>query len=87
MKHKLKIVPEGGQYIGYALLNDEVVFQTSPCKDTIACSRALSQFVGKQSTTSPVPAHFAQRAIQAPAAPISGASQTTASPRRCCGRG
>ena len=56
MKTKLKIVNENGMYVGYALKNDEVVFKTNPCKDTISCSRALSNYTGNQTNhTSPLP--------------------------------
>lgn len=97
MKHKLKIVQEDGMYFGYALKDDEVVFKTNPCKDTISCSRALSQYAGNQSAQANlVPVQRGNRIVQAPQSGPAVSSQRIAptsaptpapAPRRCCGRG
>lgn len=91
-KYKLKIIPEGGGYIGHAILNDEVVFTTSVCRDTIAASRQLSQFVASQNNVQLIPINRPLKTAPVPAminnttafannsAPASGA-------RKCCGRG
>lgn len=82
MSQKLKIVPEGSGYVGYVLRNDEVVFQTSVCKDTISCSRELSRFVASKQPN-PVPVQRSNHVVQAPSASATQAP----GPRRCCGRG
>ena len=96
MKHKLKIVLENGMYVGYALVDDKVVFQTNPCRDSISCSRALSQYAGKQTAkATPVPTSRGHRITQTL---VKSSSTPTVSPtvaprpvptptRRCCGRG
>lgn len=86
MKYKLKILPENGGYVGYALLNDEVVFSTSVCKDSIIASRELSTFVA---TKQPTNHATARHIVTAPTVYAQSASPSPApSPsRRCCGRG
>lgn len=49
MNYKTKIVPEGTGYIGYALLNDEVVFTSSIQNDTLLIVREVSQYITAQS--------------------------------------
>ena len=69
MKYKLKIVPQDGGYVGYALQNDEVIYTTSVHKDTIMASRELSKFVSNQDkpqTISPVPFQRANSALPIP---------------------
>jgi hypothetical protein len=98
MKNKLKIVNENGMYVGYALKNDEVVFKTNPCKDTISCSRALSQYAGNQTTSAnPLPTPKGNRITQITSstptaslqrtAPVQSQKPASPAPRRCCGRG
>jgi hypothetical protein len=98
MKNKLKIVNENGMYVGYALKNDEVVFKTNPCKDTISCSRALSQYAGKQTAkAAPVPTSRGHRITQTSSqslptstrspAPVRPPAVVPTPTRRCCGRG
>ena len=99
MKYKLKIVPQDGGYVGYALLNDEIAFTTAVNKDASSVSKELSVFV----STAVPPA-----AVVVPSKPQITASTTTyhpqptpvphsiqtvstnptpSAPRRCCGRG
>lgn len=49
MKYKTKIVPEGTGYVGYALLNDQVVFTSSVQNDTLLIVREVSQYIAAQS--------------------------------------
>ena len=94
MKYKFRIVPESGGYVGYALLNDEVVHTTSVCKDTIVASRSLTTFAASQGNSpnleirrpvrsAPVPAMVNSNLRSASPASNSSASAS----RRCCGRG
>lgn len=99
-KYKQKIVQQDGGYVGYVLLNDEVIFTTDQCRDTVAASRQLAVFLSKQNAsqknnpssastprpdpTVPVPPQRANSAIQFP--PVTIRNQSSA-PRRCCGRG
>ena len=90
MKYKLKIVPQDGGYVGYALLNDEVVFTTNKHKDSATASRELSSYVASNTQVKPVPMKRAQSVLQTPSAPIQGTAQPpppAASARKCCGRG
>ena len=89
MKYKLKIVPENGGYVGYALINNEVVFNTNTHKDTIMASRELSKFIGNQNnsqTIVPVPQQRANSAINIPQTTVRSNAKT-ASSTKCCGRG
>jgi len=47
-KYKQKIVQQDGGYVGYVLLNDEVIFTTDRCRDTNIASREISKFLNKQ---------------------------------------
>lgn len=89
MKYKLKIVPEGSQFIGYALENDEVVFQTNPCRDSIAASRELSKLINNEQ-----PVSFSNKPVQVGTLKPQSSTPTPAplpapipTPRKCCGRG
>ena len=70
MKYKLKIVPQDGGYVGYALLNDEVVYTTNNHKDTVMASRELSSYVASASQEPAIPtqrpASIRPSAVQAP---------------------
>ena len=70
MKYKLKIVPQDGGYVGYALLNDEVVYTTNNHKDTVMASRELSSYVASASQEPAIPtqksASVRSSAVQAP---------------------
>ena len=92
-KYQFKIIPQDGGYVGYAMLNDEVVFTTPVCKDSIVASRSLTNFISQKTNNNAIPVRqmkpgFAPvPAMQA--GPISNPSpaSNTAAPRRCCGRG
>lgn len=95
-KYKLKITQEDGMYVGYCLLNDEVVAKTAPCRDSTSASRNLAILVGTlQAPLAP------QLPIQKPSGtsvlksapsasvPISYTASRAPqpnSPRKCCGR-
>jgi hypothetical protein len=90
VKYKLKIVPQDGGYVGYALLNDEVVFATSVYKDSTIVSRELSKFTNKSEKSSPivpVPNKRANSAITIPTAINRSSGKPTGGSSRCCGRG
>lgn len=90
MSYTIKILPEGGSYIGYALQNNEVVLATNPCKDAISASREITRLIGqgakhppikRVNNTTPLPMNVVvTRGASTPAAP-------STAPRRCCGRG
>ena len=87
MKYKLKIVPQDGGYVGYALLNDEVVYTSNVHKDAVMASRELSNYVASVTEVNPVPVRRANSALKTPPAPIQGVSSAQAAPaRKCCGR-
>ena len=89
MKYKLKIVPQDGGYVGYALQNDEVIYTTSVHKDTIMASRELSKFVSNQDkpqTISPVPFQRANSALPIPSSTVRSNSRPVTN-TKCCGRG
>ena len=66
MKYKTKIIPENGGYVGYAILNEEVVFTTNTHKDTIMAARELSSKISAAiQGASPVPVQrFANSSVQ-----------------------
>lgn len=79
-------------YIGYALVDGKVVFQTNPCKDSISCSRALSQYSVKQSSQAKlVPTPKGRRIVQTTSqnvpTPTVAPTPAPKPTRRCCGRG
>lgn len=97
IKHKVKILPVDGKFIGYALVNDEVVKQTQPCKDTISASRELSKLLNEETdnlSTKPLVGKQAQFIVNQtntsstlpPVNPLPAKSPPVIS-RRCCGRG
>lgn len=45
MKYKTKIIPENGKYVGYVMLNEEVVYTSNPLGDPIAVSRELTAYM------------------------------------------
>ena len=90
-KYQFKIIPQDGGYVGYAMQNNEVVFTTPVCKDTVAASRSLSSFISQQTNSALLPS---QRTIKpsVPAlrnGPIANPAPANngSTARRCCGRG
>lgn len=79
----MKIIPEGNGYVGYFIKNDEVIFQTKVCKDTISCSRELSKFSASVHPQA-VPLTRSNKAVQTPSASFK--QMSSSAPRRCCGR-
>lgn len=88
MKYKLKIVPQDGGYVGYALLNDEVVYTSNIHKDTVMASRELSNYIAQNQTATPkpVPVRRTNSALVTPSATVQQ-SAPVASMKKCCGRG
>lgn len=89
MKYKLKIIPQDGGYVGYALQNDEVVLTTNVHKDSVMASRELSKLIMDKEQITFVPSTKVFSSSQIPAAPqgIAQPSAPSAPTRRCCGRG
>lgn len=91
MKYKLKIVPENGGYVGYALLNDEVALTTNVHKDAIMASRELSKLVANEKPVTfvtPAPNQQPNMVRSAlPPAQFRTTAKSSNSTSRCCGRG
>ena len=96
MNYKLKIVPQDGGYVGYALLNDEIAFTTAFNKDATAVSKELSVFASTNQPQAPVvvvnrsAGSVGVMRAPTPATPAPSNPTPTAStsvPRKCCGRG
>jgi hypothetical protein len=89
-KYKLKIVPENGRYVGYALENDEVKAKTEPCQNSSTASRHLSILIASldssPSTNQPKVFSVGSTTRQAPP-PSAPQPQPSAPARKCCGRG
>jgi hypothetical protein len=92
-KYQFKIIPQDGGYVGYAMLNDEVVFTTPVCRDSVVASRSLTNFVSEKTKT-----NIPHRPMNPSFAPVpamrvgsmtnpSPANNNAAAPRKCCGRG
>jgi hypothetical protein len=96
-KYKIKILPIDGKFIGYALLNDEIIKQTGPCKDTISASRELSKLLNEEAnlfdkkTLTPTPVMFAANQTTSSSTVVPSGPLPSSSPRpisrKCCGRG
>lgn len=48
MRYKTKIVPENGGYVGYLMLNENIVYATNTHPDTIMASRELTSFLAEE---------------------------------------
>jgi hypothetical protein len=91
-KYKTKILSEDGRFRGYVLLNEEVVFDSGLCKDTFAASRAINTFIGQQKIPKIIPPQPSQQSNAVPMPTTKAVvpprpSNSSAQPRRCCGRG
>lgn len=77
--YKLHITPaDNNQWIGHAILNEEIVFTTPSCSTPQECSQILSKYAASQAHA-PAPAPSLERdASSVVAAPEA--------PRKCCGR-
>lgn len=89
-KYTFKVIPQDGGYVGYALLDDEVVFTTNACKDVVTASRTLSNVVRDQTAPTPPSASVIPKAEESevvvePPKRKRAAKKTPT--RKCCGRG
>lgn len=50
MKYKTKIVAQNNGYVGYAILNEEVVYTSNFHKDTIMVVREISKYIAENSS-------------------------------------
>ena len=87
-KYKLKIVPENGKFVGYAMENDEVKAKTEPCQNSSVASRNLSILVSSldSSPTINQPKVFSMGSTTRQTPPSAPAPQPSAPARKCCGR-
>lgn len=79
MKSKVKIVRTDKGFVGYVMQNDEVIFETPPCRDGITASRALSNHIGSH------PAGSSSASVTVTNATVRGTKGSSGS-GRCCGR-
>lgn len=87
MTHKIKIASQDGKYIGYALINNEVVFETAPQNDVNTASRLVSEYI-QGIKGQPVAVNIsAQQPTSAFTNPVPAAATVQPAPRKCCGRG
>jgi hypothetical protein len=66
MKYKTKIVPHQGNYIGYVMLDNNVVFSSNPHRDTVMVAREMSNYIAS--------------AVQPFSAPVAPERQTVTNP-------
>lgn len=86
MTHKIKIAIQDGKYVGYAIINNEVVFETAPQNDVNAASRLVTEYI-QGVKGQPVAVNVtAQQPTPTFTNPIPAATAQPA-PRKCCGRG
>jgi hypothetical protein len=88
-KYKTKILSENGKFRGYVLLNDEIVFDSGLCKDSVAASRAVSTFIGQQRIPKIIPPQPSQQSntVVIPTNQPTNISRPSNLSRKCCGRG
>lgn len=89
MIYSTRILPEGDKYVGYALLNGEVVSTTKACSTAQQASLELEKITKGSSPQKPTtrtnqtqPTYFASDLAR-----VRSATTVTPSVRRCCGRG
>jgi hypothetical protein len=94
MKYKTKIISQGKECIGYVLQNDEVIFTSNLCKDTITAERAITSFINQQIKANVINQTLAVKpASQSSTTAFSNSPipvhriSNSAAPSRCCGRG
>lgn len=76
--YKLHITPaDNNQWIGHAILNEEIVFTTPSCSTPQECSQILSKYAASQVHT---PAPSLERSVS------SVSTAAPEAPRKCCGR-
>jgi len=92
-KYQFQILPQDGGYVGYAMLNGEVVFTTPVCRDSIAASCSLSSFVSQKTNNNAIPVRQANSnfapvpAMRAGGTANASPANNNPAPRSCCGRG
>ena len=88
--HKIKIQIVDDKYVGYAMINEQIVFTTAPQLDVNSASRLVTQYIqGNNNTSQPVAAS-APSVSPIPSTPTYGNTVVTPTPpppRKCCGRG
>ncbi len=94
MKYKTKIISQGKECIGYVLQNDEVIFTSSLCKDTITAERVITSFINEQIKSNVINQTIAVKSPSQPSAPAFSSSpipvhriSNSSAPSKCCGRG
>ena len=91
MTYSTKILPEGDKYVGYALLNGEVVSTTKPCNTAQQASFELEKFTKGNTPTTEMPNVRVNRVETTPFSTQLTRLQSSVIPassvRRCCGRG
>lgn len=50
MKHKTKIEPHGTGFIGYAIVNEQIVYTSNVLRDPVAVSREIASFISSNVT-------------------------------------
>ena len=85
MKYKLKIIPHQEGYVGYALLNDEVVHTTQVLNNPSLVANYLAIFTSENGESSVI--NNATNEQFVPASPSPSDVAPPATPRKCCGRG
>ncbi len=85
MNYNTRVLPEGNKYVGYALLNDEVVFTTKNCSSAQQASLELEKFT---KTNKPAASNVKTNVMvnSNPSTPQVAAYRGTLT-RGCCGRG
>lgn len=87
-KYTFKVIPQDGGYVGYALLDDEVIFTTNVCKDIITASRTLSTIVRDQIAPTPPSSSIVPEAEESKKTKPTRKRATKKTPtKKCCGRG
>lgn len=87
-RYKFKIIPENGGFVGFALLNDEVAYQTNVCSSSQIASLSLTELVQKnQQVGSKKDSTTTLKQINFKTIPVSAPSAIPSAPKKCCGRG
>ncbi len=95
MNHQIKVTEQNGNYIGHALVDNNVVYITEPQANANAAAKLVTEYIQKTAFN----ANTSTKAIATGIEPVVAAPQTTeanptlSSPplfsptRKCCGRG
>lgn len=88
--YKIKIIPDNGKFVGYALQNEEVIFFTVPCSSSILATKRLTELIEKKHPAQTTTNLTVSKQVSSPATRNSVSSTSvvkTVSPKKCCGRG